>query len=188
MLMINQKKTLHRVKIIEISGGDIMVLKGYVKRVAELKKKTKEQLINYIIERERKRDDKLSHFVGRTTYLTDSLENSRKENVELEKEISKLRTQLEMIEKVNSRLIGEIKFKENDLYKAQEIISNHSERIGNVVLNKFNELKTQIIQELVNDKISIIKKELVMQKEKDLIEIFEFLGISKEKLMEIIKK
>lgn len=30
-----------------------MVLKGYVKRVAELKKKTKEQLINYIIDKER---------------------------------------------------------------------------------------------------------------------------------------
>ena len=165
-----------------------MILKGYVKRVIELKKKTKEQLINYIIEQERKRNDRLNNYIFRITSLTDLLENSKKENIELKKRISKLKTESEMREKENSRLVGAIKIKENDLYKSYEIIANHSKRIEDNMLKKFNELKSNIIQELVNEKIRIIKNELTIQKEEDFIYIFKSLGISKERLEEIIYK
>ena len=163
-----------------------MVLKGYVKRVAELKKKSKEQLINYIIEKERRRDDKLSHLVSQYARYHDLLENSQKENKELEKSIDRLRAKLLRRDKEISQLTGTLKIRENDLSEATEEMKNYSKNITDLVLQKFHEIKIKIIQELVDEKVQLIRDRLRTEKEENIFEIFEGLGVSKERIIEII--
>lgn len=116
------------------------------------------------------------------------METWKGKNCKLRITIAVLKMQLEESEKENSQLIGTIKIKESDLSKAYEIISTHSENIENVVLEKFNQLKSKKIQEIVTDKVKIIEEDLKKQKDKELIEYFEFLGVPEEKLNKIIKK
>jgi Iap family predicted aminopeptidase len=156
--------------------------------VAELKKKSKEQLINYIIDQERKRRDSHNNLISRLDYYIIDQENRRKENTVLEKQISHLETQVEEKEKHINKLIGYHKIKNDDLAKAYDIISNHSKEIRKSVIKKFNSLKSSIIKELIDDKIKILKEQLKLQKDKELIEIFAFLGVSEERLIEIIKE
>ena len=165
-----------------------MVLKGYVKRVAELKKKTKEQLINSIIEKERRRDDKLSHLVNQYMNYHDMLERSRIENKDLDKKIAVLKTEIMEKDKHIGQLTGYLKITKDDLRKAIEDIKNQSKNITDMVLKKFNEIKIKIIQELVDEKVQLIREKLRKKKDEELFEIFGVLGVSRERLIEIIKK
>lgn len=165
-----------------------MVLKGYVKKVAELKKKTKEQLINSIIEKERRRDDKLSHLVNQYVKYHDLLEGSMNTNKELEKIIAGLRSELQEKQKQINQLTGFLKIREDDLRKATKEINDQSKEITDIVLQKFNEIKIKIIQELVDEKVRLIKENLEKRKDEELLDIFEALGISRERVTEIITK
>jgi hypothetical protein len=165
-----------------------MILKGYVKRVAELKKKSKEQLINYIIEKERKRNDKLTYLVNRVITLSDLLESYRKDELKLEKKLSLSKGQLIEKEKENNILTGSLKIAEQDYMTSNQKLTDQSKNIVDAVLMKFNEIKTKIITQLVDDKVALIQKELNLQKNKDLIAIFEHLGVSKEQLIAIMSK
>ena len=137
-----------------------MVLKGYVKKVAELKKKTKEQLINSIIEKERRRDDKLSNLVNQYVTYHDLLEKSRNTNKELEKIIVGLKSQSHEKQKQIDQLTGFLKIREDDLREATKEINNQSKKITNIVLQKFNKLKIKIIQELVSENVQVIQENL----------------------------
>ena len=159
-----------------------------MKRVAELKKKTKEQLINSIIEKERRRDDKLSHLVNQYVNYYDMLERSRIENKDLDKKIAVLKTEIREKDKHIGQLTGFLKITEDDLRKAIEDIKNQSKNITDMVLKKFNEIKIKIIQELVDEKVQLIREKLRKKKDEELFEIFGVLGVSKERLIEIIKK
>jgi len=164
-----------------------MVLKGYVKKVAELKKKTKEQLINSIIEKERRRDDKLSNLVNQYITYRDLLEKSRNTNKELEKIIVELKSKSHEKQKQIDQLIGFLKMREDDLRKATKEINNQSKKITNIVLQKFNEIKIKIIQELVSEKVQLIQENLEKRKDEEIIDIFATLGVPREKVMEILR-
>lgn len=153
-----------------------------------MKKKSKEQLINYIIEKERNRDDKLTNLVNQYMNYHDLLENSRIENKDLDKKIAVLKTEVSEKEKQIGQLEGSLIIRENDLRNATKEISNQSKKITDIVLQKFNEIKIKIIQELVDDKVQLIRENLRKKKEEEIFCIFEGLGVSKEKVIGIIKK
>lgn len=164
-----------------------MVLKGYVKKVDELKKKTKEQLINSIIEKERRRDDKLSNLVNQYVTYHDLLEQSRNTNKKLEKNIAVLETKLHEKQKQIGQLTGFLKIRENDLRNATKEINNQSKKITDIVLQKFNEIKIKIIQELVDEKVQLIQENLEKRKNEEIVDILVALGVPRERIMEILK-
>lgn len=118
----------------------------------------------------------------------DLLENSRIENKDLDKKIAVLRTEVSEKDKQIGQLEGSLIMREDDLRNATKEISNQSKKITDIVLQKFNEIKIKIIQELVDEKVSLIRENLRKKKDEELFGIFEGLGVSKERIIEIIKK
>ena len=118
----------------------------------------------------------------------DLLENSRIENKDLDKKIAVLKTEVSEKEKQIRQLEGTLIIREDDLRNATKEISNQSKKITDIVLQKFNEIKIKIIQELVDEKVQLIRENLRKKKDEELLGIFEGLGISKERITEIIKK
>jgi predicted nucleic acid-binding Zn-ribbon protein len=118
----------------------------------------------------------------------DLLENSRIENKDLDKKIAVLKTEVSEKEKQIGQLTGFLKIREDDLRNATKEISNQSKKITDIVLQKFNEIKIKIIQELIDEKVQLIRENLRKKKDEELLGIFEGLGVSKERVIEIIKK
>lgn len=118
----------------------------------------------------------------------DLLENSRIENKDLDKKIAVLKTEVSEKEKQIEQLEGTLIIREDDLRNATKEISNQSKKITDIVLQKFNEIKIKIIQELVDEKVQLIRENLRKKKDEELLGIFEGLGVSKERIIEIIKK
>ncbi len=116
------------------------------------------------------------------------LDGCRNDNKKLMNVIAKLKGRLSEKNKQIGNLMGFLKITEDDLRKANEEISNQSKKITDLVLQKFKEIKIKIIQELVDEKVQLIRENLRKKKDEELLSIFEGLGVSKERVIEIIKK
>jgi len=130
----------------------------------------------------------LTRLVNQYMNYHDLLENSRIENKDLDKKIAVLKTEVSEKEKQIGQLTGFLKIREDDLRNATKEISNQSKKITDIVLQKFNEIKIKIIQELIDEKVQLIRENLRKKKDEELLGIFEGLGVSKERVIEIIKK
>ncbi len=130
----------------------------------------------------------MTRLVNQYMNYHDLLENSRIENKDLDKKIAVLKTEVSEKEKQIGQLTGFLKIREDDLRNATKEISNQSKKITDIVLQKFNEIKIKIIQELIDEKVQLIRENLRKKKDEELLGIFEGLGVSKERVIEIIKK